>query len=222
MATQEWTKEKIIEELKTRSGGGRSIRFSPGKADDGLKDAVYKLYGSWPNVLRAAGLHPKTRLINYWTEAEVIKRIKELCERGESINTLHLEMKHPRLWNASRRIYGNIQKAVEAAGYDYGTVKKRGTWTRDSITHKIREYFEQDVDISQIAMLEYDSKLLAAGQKFYGAWSRAVRAAGIDYTEVKSRRKDVKRKKKATDDSRKKRKVFVMKEGRLVEANATS
>lgn len=222
MAHKEWTKEKIMDELKTRSNGGRSIRFSTSKEDESLKDAVYALFGSWPIVLQAAGLHTKTRLINYWTEAEVIKRIQELCERGESINTLHLELNHPRLWNASRRIFGNIQKAVEAAGYDYGNVKKRGTWTRDSITEKIREYFEQGVDISQIAMLEYDSKLLAAGQKFYGAWSRAVRAADIDYTEVKSRRKDVKRKKKATDDSQKKRKIFVMHEGKLVEANAAS
>ena len=216
-----WTAERIVEELKERSGeDGRSIKFGTGRKEDKFKDAVFDVFGGWPDALRAAGLHPKTRLINYWTEAEVKKRLRELAERGEPINTLNLELKHPRLWNAARRIFGNIQKAVEAAGYNYGDIKKRGTWTRESITAKIRKYYKDGVDISQINMLEEDSKLLAAGQKFYGAWSRAVRAAGIDYADVKSRRKDMKRKHKTVEQGMKKRKVFVMRNGKLVQPGA--
>jgi len=215
-----WTSEKVLEELQQRSGGGRSIHFSS-DGDAGLKDAIYHFFGGWPDALRAAGLHPKTRLINYWDEDEVKARIRQLAERGDPINTLHLEMNHPRLWNAARRLFGNIQKAVEAAGYDYGDVKKRGTWTRETITGKIREYYNQGLDISQIAMLDMDSKLLAAGQKFFGAWSRAVTAAGIDYAQVKSRRREAKRRLKAKGGpaARNANRMFVMRGGRLVQAD---
>ena len=215
-----WTSDKVIEELQQRSGGGRSIRFS-NDGDQGFKDAIYGLFGGWPDALRASGLHPKTRLINYWTEEEVRNRIQQLAERGEAINTLHLEMNHPRLWNAARRMYGNIQKAVEAAGYNYSSVKKRGTWAEDTITGKIRDYFNEGYDISQIAMLELDSKLLAAGQKFFGAWSRAVTSAGIDYAQVKTRRRETKRriKAKGTSSARAPRRMFMVREGRLVQSD---
>lgn len=192
-----WTSDKLLDALRERSGGGRSIKFNGGENDDVFKDAIYSRYGDWDTALRAAGLHPKTRLINYWTESEVIKRIREIAERGESINTLHLEQKHPRLWNAARRLFGNIHNAIEAAGYDYSGVKKRGAWTRDSIVDKIRDYFLSGVDISQISMIDADSKLLAAGQKLFGSWSKAVNAAGIDYAGVKARRRDKKRRAKS-------------------------
>ena len=216
---EEWTSEKVLDELQRRSGGGRSIRFST-HGDDGLKDAIYGFFGGWPTALRAAGMHPKTRLINYWTADEVTKRLRQIADRGEPINTLHLEMNHPRLWNAARRLYGNIQKAVEASGYDYGDIKKRGTWTKETITGRIREYYTSGRDISQIAMLDMDSKLLAAGQKFFGAWSRAVTASGIDYAQVKSRRREAKRRVKAqgAGTGRPGRHVFLVNQGRLIKA----
>jgi len=210
-----WDKEKVLRELRLRSGEHRSIRFSDGPEDDALKDAVFEFFGGWKSALAAAGLHPKTKLLNCWTENEVKRRIKEIADRGESINTLSLEINHPRLWNAARRVFGNIQAAVEASGYDYSDFKKRGAWTKDLIAERIRQYYKEGKDLSQISMLEEDSKLLAAAQKIYGAWSRAVHAAGIDYTQVKARRKEFKRQMKAGDFAQKK-KVFVLRDGKLV------
>jgi hypothetical protein len=66
-----------------------------------------------------------------------------------------------------------------------------------------------------------DSKLLAAGQKFFGAWSRAVTAAGIDYAQVKSRRRETKRRIKAKSgaSSHAANRMYVMRGGRLVQAD---
>ena len=72
---------------------------------------------------------------------------------------------------------------------------------------------DQGMDITQINMLELDSKLLAAGQKFYGAWSEAVRTAGFNYSEIKAKRRDIKRRKKSAEEALKNRKVFIIRDG---------
>lgn len=214
--TEIWPQEKIIAELKRRSGDNRSIKFNGEKDDSALKDSVFAQFGNWTSALNAAGLPPKTKLINCWNDQEVIHRIKEIAEKGESINTLSLEMNHPRLWNAARRIFGNINNAVQAAGFDYAGFKKRGAWTPEKITERLQNYHSEGKDLSQITMLEDDSKLLAAAQKLYGSWSRAVNAAGIDYAQVKARHKELKNQSKTTAEVQRKRKVYVFKSGKLM------
>ncbi|HOO56209.1 MAG TPA: hypothetical protein PLN69_05250 [bacterium] len=188
-----WTKELLIEELKKRSEENGSLRFSPERDDTSFEDAVYENFGNWRAAFSAAGLHPKTKLINYWSHDEVVRRIQQIADKKEPINTLNLESNYPRLWNAARRLFDTIEKAVEAAGYEYTDIKKRYSWSEDEIKKRICELFDQGQDISQINMLEEDSRLLAAGQKFYGSWRRAVEAAGINYSIVKGRRKELKK-----------------------------
>lgn len=190
-----WDQKSLVEELKRRTTPGHSIRFDPGREDTSLEDAVFSEFGGWNQALAEAGLHPKTKLLNYWTEEEVIKRIRQIAERNEPLNTLNLEINHPRLWNAARRLFNNIEGAVEAAGFDYSGVKKRLSWDEDVIAGQIRRMYDGGEDISQISMLEKNSRLLAAAQKFFGAWSKAVEAAGIDYSNVKDRHRVFKRSK---------------------------
>jgi hypothetical protein len=191
--TRTWDRSALIEELKKRISPGRSIKFDPDRNDSSLEDAVHDEFGGWGKALTEAGLHPKTKLLNYWTEEEVVKRIRELADKEEPLNTLYLETNHPRLWNAARRFFTSIGQAVEAAGFSYGKVKKRLSWNEDIIINQIRGMYEEGEDISQISMMKKNSQLLAAAQKFYGAWSRAVEAAGIDYTNVKERHRLIKR-----------------------------
>lgn len=188
----EWPREKVIEELKRRSGGARSLRFNKSPEDEALVDSIYAHFGGWDTAIEVAGLHPKTRLLDYWTKEEVVKRLRDMAKRGEPINTLHLERNHPRLWNAARRFFTNIEKAVEAAGFSYGKVRKRCSWSEQEIARRIRKYNARGKDISQSAMLIEDSRLLAAGQKFFGSWSNAVEAAGLNYASVKARRRTLK------------------------------
>ena len=194
---QPWKRELVIVELKRIIADGGSLRFDPDRKDTSLEDAVYDVFGGWRTAFIEAGINPKTKLINYWTEEEVIKRLRQLAEREEPLNTLHLEMNHPRLWNAARRFFSNIESAIAAAGMEYSEVKKRQSWSEDKISGKICQMFERGEDISQISLMKKDSKLLAAGQKCYGSWRQAVEAAGIKYEDVKHRRRSRKASSKA-------------------------
>ncbi|MEW5947013.1 MAG: hypothetical protein AB1742_12530 [bacterium] len=212
---------ELIQKLKQKAGGRRSIRFAGEEENGGLSDAVYEIFGGWQEALAAAGLHPKTKLVGYWSHSEVIKRIRQIAGRGESLNTLHLEHRHPRLWNAARRLFGNIENAVESAGFDYKKIRKRDEWSEERIREEIRELFSRGVDISQVTMAQVNSKLLAAGQKFYGSWSRAVETAGIEYSRVRQAHRTRKQRKKTIEEGLKKRRVFIVRNGTPVEFKKT-
>lgn len=208
----------VIRELSEKAQGKRSIRL---EGEEKLAEAVFEHFGGWRGALEAAGLHPKTRLVGYWNHAEVIKRLRQLNERGESLNTLNLEHNHPRLWNAARRFFGTIEKSIEAAGYKYSDIRKRDEWSEEKIIEEIQGLRSQKLDLSQVSVAEINSKLLAAGQKFFGSWSKAVEAAGIDYQKVRKRRRMVKRRKKNMEEYQKKRRIFVVKNGTPVEFRKT-
>lgn len=210
--------DDVIRELREMSRGKRSIRIE-GEASAKLVEAVFEHFGGWRSAIEAAGLHPKTHLVGYWTHAEVVKRLRQLHERGESLNTLHLEHHQPRLWNAARRFFGTIEKAIEAAGFNYSEIRKRDEWSSEKIMSEIRALDEQKHDLSQVSVANINSKLLAAGQKFFGSWSKAVEAAGIDYERVRRRRRMNKRRKKNIEDVQRKKKVFVIRNGVPVEFN---
>ncbi|MFA6449580.1 MAG: hypothetical protein WCX65_08935 [bacterium] len=211
-----WDRDSLIKEIKSRSHPGNSIRFEPDRDDTGFEDAIYSEFGGWENVLAEAGLNPKMKLLNYWTKEEVVKRLRQIAERDEPLNTLFLETNHPRLWNAARRLFNNIEKAVEAAGFEYDKIKKRYSWDEGEIKKRIKDMYEKGEDITQIAMMGKDSKLLAAGQKFYGSWSRAVESAGIDYSAAKQRHRLQKFTLGRTDKKEKKKEIYFMRAGRLV------
>ncbi|MFH1539838.1 MAG: hypothetical protein ABIH66_12870 [bacterium] len=204
----------VIRELREKTQGKHSLRIA---GDDELAEAVFEHFGGWRDALEAAGLHPKTRLVGYWNHAEVIKRLRQLNGRGESLNTLNLEHNHPRLWNAARRFFGTIEKSIEAAGYRYSDIRKRDEWSEEKIVEEIRSLHDSKIDLSQVSVAEVNSKLLAAGQKFFGSWSRAVEGAGIDYQKVRKRHRLNKRRKKNLEEYSKKRRVYVVRNGVPVE-----
>ena len=186
---QKMTRNQVVREIKRRVGESSSIIFMGTPDETSFVDSVYEIFGDWDAAFKAANLSPKTRLYNYWTEEEALKRLKEMVRKKEPINTVYLEYNHPRLWNAARRLFETIEKAVEAAGFSYKDVRKRDQWSDEEIQRRIRKYYKEGKDITQTAMYRLDSKLLAAGQNYYGAWSHAVQSAGLDYADVKGRRK---------------------------------
>jgi hypothetical protein len=215
---QQWTKARVVAELQQRFTDKLSIRLDNSPEDQQFVEAVYDCFESWDSAFEAAGIDTHTRLVHYWTTDEVTKRIRLLAERGVPINTLNLERNHPRLWNAARRLFTNIEKAVEASGYSYKEVRKRNRWSKEEILRRIRRMYARGRDISQTGISRTDSKLLAAGQKYYGAWTQAVKAAGIDYADVKKRHKSMKKKVKGAKGESKPRnwQVFVVKDGRVI------
>jgi len=125
-----------------------------------------------------------------WTRDKVLQRIRQLAERGEPLNHQDAKRSHPSLVSAasSRRLFGNWARAVEAAGIDYDSVRKTTRWTRDRIVRTIRTLDGEGRPLNNSSMrrMGYRGMMEAARRPgAFGSWEAAVRAAGLEYDQVR-------------------------------------
>lgn len=58
-------------------------------------------------------------------------------------------------------------------------------WDEDTIKKRILQLHEAGEELTNSRVKEIDSKLVGAAISFYGNWGDAVRAAGLDYDEIR-------------------------------------
>ena len=102
--SQRWSKERVLDELRTRYGNGipRSFRC---KDNWRLTAAARKYYGNWHDALVAAGLRRgKSKIRLRWNGQRVIEAIRGRCEQGLSLSSAWQDDK--KLYEAAARWFG--------------------------------------------------------------------------------------------------------------------
>jgi hypothetical protein len=81
----------------------------------------------------------------------------------------------------ARRRFGNWGAAVEKAGLDYASIRRRRRWNKEQILSEIREMNEKGADLRSGMARQENPALFAAACKprFFGSWGKALEAADI-------------------------------------------
>jgi hypothetical protein len=134
-----WSRERILEAIREIRDAGHSLNWSAvNRNHSGLYRAARRRenYGSWQAALEAAGVAgaPKTP-VRQWTRRRITEEIRRLHREGQDLSQKAIMASHGALLAAAKssRYFGTWRRAVEAAGVDYDTVRRRrGRPTRAS------------------------------------------------------------------------------------------
>jgi len=187
--TRTWAAKKVIDALKKRHDDGLALNSLSVEMDDvGLVSAARRYFGSYPEALRVAGFDVSTTVLResaLMTEEEIILALKERREKGLPINqeALAVEKNH-RLLNSAQRRFTTYQKAVEAAGIDYATVRLVREWSADIVQNEMRAILKRGEPLSAGYISSKYKSLHHAGSKRFGSWRGAVTALGLDYDAI--------------------------------------
>ncbi|GAB4248856.1 MAG: hypothetical protein OHK005_15480 [Candidatus Methylacidiphilales bacterium] len=181
---QNWSKDLIIAKIQElhRQGVDLSFRAMMLSKYNAMVYAAIRPnhFGSWKNALAAAGLEPET-IYRYrsWDEEAILEEIRKLKAMGADLSSKTMDETANPLIATARRRFGNWGKAVERAGIDYSTVRRRRRWTRESILEGIRELERRGVPLQSGEVRREAPALFAAACKprFFGCWSKALEAA---------------------------------------------
>jgi len=132
-----------------------------------------------------------------WSRELILERIRELRQQGSDLTPSQVGVEHGALVSAAERYFGNWPAAVQAAGIDYERVRASGRqrrserirkWSQARILAEIRRLHQAGEDLSWGVMERKYQPLCAAAVKgcYFGSWSAALAAAGIDYEQVKA------------------------------------
>ena len=178
LARVPWTREEILDLIRRRAAAGlpvTSYSVEPLSAEV----ASRRIFGSWRAALREAGFGSALRRWPVWTKVSVVEGILLRQQAGAPLYCAAAAHEAPHLYDAARRQFGKWEHALEAAGIDPATVRRRcRPWTPDSVLAELRRRRASGT-LTVTPTMEPVS-LKRACRKFFGGWLRAIEAAGLE------------------------------------------
>lgn len=186
-----WTREKIIREILRREAAGLPLAL--GKRLESVDDRLYaagsRIFGSWGNAVRAAGIAPeRARVHQDCQPSKVLSKIRALAQRSQPVQPGEMKRRHSQLMQAARRCFGTWAKAVVAAGVDPNRLKGIVPWTKPRIVEAIllRALNGEPLGSQSVK----PGSLSKAAAREFGSWPAALRAAGLNPQELAPRARE--------------------------------
>jgi hypothetical protein len=188
MEMHQWSKKIVIAMIRESHRKGEKLNSNYIQTCRSLLyQAACRYFGGWKQAIEAAGFsYEKVRITKrqcpVWSREKIIAVILAMRKKGEPINSNHIQVDHPRIYASTIKYFGSWQKAVEASGIDYASVRvyQPGThWTKGKVLTAIRVRRKRGLTLNQGKI---PSRLAHAARKVFGrnGWSKALRRAGID------------------------------------------
>ncbi len=116
--------------------------------------------------------HPSQRL---WTPSLFRAELRRMVREGEGL--AESQVSHA-LYAAGRRLYGNWDAALRAAGIDRQEHEVARRWSRERLIAAIRDLARRGGRHALAGMAQKDASLYDAARRRFGNWDKAVIAAG--------------------------------------------
>jgi hypothetical protein len=181
---QNWSKDVIVAKIQELYQQGVDLSFRSMMLST-YNSMVYAAirpnhFGCWKEALASAGLAPE-EIYRYrsWDEETILEEIRRLKSIGADLSSKTMDETANPLIATARRRFGNWGAAVEKAGIDYSSVRRRRRWTHEMIVGGIRELKKRGVKLHSGEVRKEAPALFAAACKprFFGSWSNALGAS---------------------------------------------
>ena len=155
--------------------------------------ASIRYFGSWQAALDQAGIsYVDVRKYRKWSKEVIVEEIRDLASKGFdlSFRSMALSQHNAMVYAAIRpKYFGNWRTALEAAGLASEEIYRYRSWDEDGILDEIRRLKTEGADLSSKSMDESSNKLIATARRRFGNWGSALEKAGINYADVRRRKR---------------------------------
>ncbi len=124
-----------------------------------------------------------------WSKDKVVSHIKEIERKKQPLTVKHVSKNYTALYSAALRYFGHWSDAVNAAGIDYNSIRRR---SRQEAIAKITKWNQRRIigEIKKIPknklwfVYKTHQALHSAARREFGTWRSAVEFAGYNYDEI--------------------------------------
>ena len=189
-----WSAERVLTEIRQWKEKGEALYANHVRLNyQELLAASIRYYGSWQKAVEAAGIsYEAVRKYRKWSKEVIVEEIRDLAARGFdlSFRSMALSQHNSMVYAAIRpKYFGDWRAALEAAGLASEEIYRYRSWDMEGILEEIRRLQTEGADLSSKSMDESSNKLIATARRRFGNWGRALESAGINYDDIRRRRR---------------------------------
>jgi len=189
-----WTADQVTQEIRSWREKGEPLYANHVRQKyQELLAASIRYFGSWQKAVEMAGIpYEQVRKYRKWSKESIILEIRNLHSRGVdlSFRAMALSQHNAMVYAAIRpKYFGSWKAALEAAGLESEEIYRYRSWEETDILDEIRRLKTEGADLSSKSMDENSNRLIATARRRFGNWGRALERAGINYDEVRRRKR---------------------------------
>ena len=189
-----WSTERVLAEIHQWKDKGEPLYANHVRLNfQELLAASIRYFGSWQSALDQAGIsYVDVRKYRKWSKEVIVEEIRDLASKGFdlSFRSMALSQHNAMVYAAIRpKYFGNWRTALEAAGLASEEIYRYRSWDESGILEEIRRLKTEGADLSSKSMDESSNKLIATARRRFGNWGKALEKAGINYSEVRRRKR---------------------------------
>jgi hypothetical protein len=174
-----WTESRVVTKIQDRYIAGAPLT-APALVERSLAVAAKRRFGSWPAAIEAAGLQNKIALKELprrWSRELVIQEILAWYRSGRPLTEVHTSSGP--LSSAANNWFGSWRAALCAAGLPCG----RRIWSKQVVIDEILDRYHNGRSLK--SNQPSNSNLVAAAQRHFGSWRKAIAASGVKLRRAK-------------------------------------
>lgn len=178
---RKWSLAKAHDWVWTRQAQGLPI--TAGHVPHGLYGHVVRKTGAgWAAFVESLGInYPAKQVWSRWSNESVVAAIRERRRLEQPLHARAMLTTGARgLFLAAYKRFGSWDAALAAAGIDPSMIRKRRTWSRESVIAAVRKTFRGRPPVSRTAAHAKDSGLVQVVEaRFGGRWRDALPRMGF-------------------------------------------
>jgi hypothetical protein len=191
-----WTKPGIIKKLQQLHRSGQTLAYSRlATSEQALLSAAVYHFGTYRSAIAKAGIDYALVIQRpRWTRQRIIALIKQARQKGQELHWGAVSRRRDELGRAAfaalqPRLFGRWDRALSAAGLDADDVARYRTWDRNTVVFEIRSRHQDEEELNSGALQKDDPGLHAAAVRYFGSYDNALRAARLDPSDHRQRRR---------------------------------
>jgi hypothetical protein len=114
-----------------------------------------------------------------YTKKGWIAAMEKVYENDGNVFAKYLQHNSPQFYSQGVWIFGDWNKALQAAGFNPDKMRMQGSWDRQKIIKKLQNMRDRNLPLYARYMLKNHTALFSGSRREFGSWNKALRAAGI-------------------------------------------
>jgi molybdenum-dependent DNA-binding transcriptional regulator ModE len=124
-----------------------------------------------------------------WNPSLILQTIRKLHRQKKPMWSRQIRETNGALHSAAIHWFGSYRKAVAAAGIDYRSIQRivPGRWSPQNVQRELRRLHRNKSALHHAALERENPALMLAAYRYFGSYSSAVSAAGLNYDHIRVR-----------------------------------